>query len=114
MTAPFSLIIARTCFGVIEPVNLLANFANGEPSLQINLVDASRPHPLLARIAKCTDSGKRESRYQQSQNAFSHETSRNATPTQAADAARFCINRGAQKNLRHHWGDISQGFFLGH
>jgi hypothetical protein len=29
------LIIARTCFGVIEPVILLTNFGNGEPSLKM-------------------------------------------------------------------------------
>ena len=34
ITAPFSLIIARTCFGVIEAVILLANFGNGEPSIR--------------------------------------------------------------------------------
>src|SRR2546430_4608611 len=41
ITAPFSLIIARTCFGVIESVILLANFGNGEPSLQ-NVVNGRK------------------------------------------------------------------------
>src|SRR5271166_3048788 len=34
ITAPFSLIIAKTCFGVIEAVILLANFGNGGPSIR--------------------------------------------------------------------------------
>src|ERR1700730_13793976 len=34
MTAPFSFINANTCFGVIEPVILLANLGDGDPSLR--------------------------------------------------------------------------------
>src|SRR5580704_18334589 len=34
ITAPFSLIIAKTCFGVIESLILLANLGNGEPSIR--------------------------------------------------------------------------------
>jgi hypothetical protein len=34
MTAPFSFINAITCFGVIEPVILLANLGDGDPSLR--------------------------------------------------------------------------------
>src|ERR1700730_11224721 len=47
ITAPFSLIIARTCFGVIESLILLANFGNGETLAKSqNGTPADRAHQM--------------------------------------------------------------------
>jgi hypothetical protein len=107
------LIIARTCFGVIESLILLADFGNGEPSLQISetWTQADRAYQMQMPELQSARSAEQKNPKPRLQIAICHEISRNATPVDAAGAARFGVTVATQKA---HWcrcDDLAQTLF---
>jgi ADP-heptose:LPS heptosyltransferase len=107
------LIIARTCFGVIESLILLADFGNGEPSLQISetWTQADRAYQMQMPELQSARSAKQKNPKPRLQIAICHETSRNATPVDAAGAARFSVTVTTQKTCCYRCDDLAQTLF---